>query len=305
MPSTSFVTVDVFTNQRFAGNPLAVFTDARGIDDAAMQKIAVEFNYSEITFVLPPENPENSARIRIFTPTSEIGFAGHPNVGTAFVLGQQESLFGKPVGDKFRFEEGAGLVEVSLTRSGDKVTGATIRAPRPLETGPDIPVLVVANCAGLSPEAFRTAHHAPTSVSVGLAFIIAELNDLEALAAARPATDAFQFAQDHHARADNSFSLLLYVRDPENPDRLRTRVFAPLDNVPEDPATGSASAALAAYIVERGDYADGTHVIDIVQGVEMRRPSQIALAVRKANGKAEEVFISGESVPVISGTLNF
>ncbi|MGO6907503.1 PhzF family phenazine biosynthesis protein, partial [Rhizobium ruizarguesonis] len=110
MNTLSYVTVDVFTSTRFEGNPLAVISDARGLCDAAMQKIATEFSYSEVTFVLPPEDAQNSACVRIFTPTMEIPFAGHPNVGTAYVLGQQAEIFGKPVGDTLRFEERAGIV---------------------------------------------------------------------------------------------------------------------------------------------------------------------------------------------------
>src|SRR5688572_16574904 len=119
----SFVTVDVFTNQRFGGNPLAVFPDARGMSDAEMQSLAAEFNLSETTFVLPPENPANTARVRIFTRTTEMPFAGHPNVGTGYVLAQQ----GRDKDGKFLFEELAGLVEVQIERDGAGAPiGATI-----------------------------------------------------------------------------------------------------------------------------------------------------------------------------------
>ena len=138
MPVADFVTVDVFTDQRFFGNPLAVITDARGLSGDEMQAIATEFGYSETTFVLPPDNPANTARVRIFTPTTEVPFAGHPNVGTAFVLGNLPDLFGSALGNTLRFEEIAGLVEIDLIRKGDVVVGATIRAPRPLELGAEI-----------------------------------------------------------------------------------------------------------------------------------------------------------------------
>lgn len=127
MTNFPYVTVDVFTATPFTGNPLAVITDARWIDAEGMQRIAVEFNYSEVTFVLPPENPDNTARVRIFTPTCEVPFAGHPNVGTAFVLGRESHLFDRPVGDIMRFEEGAGLVEVSLLRERNALVGACKR----------------------------------------------------------------------------------------------------------------------------------------------------------------------------------
>ncbi|RVI26854.1 PhzF family phenazine biosynthesis protein, partial [Sinorhizobium meliloti] len=138
MSTVSFITVDVFTAERFAGNQLAVIPDARGLSEARMQAIATEFGYSEVTFVLPPENPENTARVRIFTPTTEVPFAGHPNVGTAFVLGRQQEIFGRNPGGALRFEEKAGLVEVTLLGSDGIVTGARIVAPQALQIGPAI-----------------------------------------------------------------------------------------------------------------------------------------------------------------------
>src|SRR5512147_2380707 len=136
----SFVTVDVFTDRRFGGNPLAVFTDARGLSDADMQALAAELNLSETTFVLPPENAAHTARVRIFNRTAEMPFAGHPNVGTGYVL----ALEGRDGDGVLRFEEMAGLVEGRIERAGDGVaTGATIAAPQPLSLGMEIPVEVV------------------------------------------------------------------------------------------------------------------------------------------------------------------
>src|SRR5262245_14367382 len=128
-----FFTVDVFSDKAFAGNPLAVFPDARGMSTKQMQQLAREFNYFESTFVLPPKNRAHTAQVRIFTPRDEIPFAGHPNVGTAFVLGRNRK-------DKtFLFEEGAGVVPVDLMRSGGRVVGAMLTAPQPLAVGDRIP----------------------------------------------------------------------------------------------------------------------------------------------------------------------
>src|SRR3954471_16892413 len=136
MPTYAFVTLDVFTNQRFGGNPLAVFTDARGMSDAQMQALAAEFNLSETTFVLPPRDPANTARVRIFNRTAEMPFAGHPNVGTAFALAKH--LGGRP--DSFRFEEQAGLVRVTLRYSAvGEPEGAEIEAPQPLTCSGELP----------------------------------------------------------------------------------------------------------------------------------------------------------------------
>ncbi|MGO8104022.1 PhzF family phenazine biosynthesis protein [Rhizobium leguminosarum] len=304
MNTLSYVTVDVFTSTRFEGNPLAVISDARGLSDAAMQKIATEFNYSEVTFVLPPEDPQNSARVRIFTPTMEIPFAGHPNVGTAYVLGQQAEIFGKPVGDTLRFEEKAGIVEVSLKRSGGKVAAAAIRAPQPLTIGDTIAAETIAGCVSLNPGVIVSTTHAPVLASVGLNFAVAEVNGLEALATARPNLAGFQAAAGRQTTSGHDFSLFLYVRAAENPWNIRARMFAPLDNVPEDPATGSASAALGAYLVSLAPDADMNVRITIEQGVEMGRRSVITLDVVKSGGIVTDVVISGGCVSVMRGEIS-
>src|SRR5690242_21118961 len=128
MTQLAYEVVDVFTNTRFGGNPLAVITDARGLDSELMQRIAAEFGFSETSFVLPPADPQHTAHVRIFTPTAEVPFAGHPNVGTAFVLARRGEVFGQPTGEQMRFEEHAGLVGVSIRRAGGAVTGAAITA---------------------------------------------------------------------------------------------------------------------------------------------------------------------------------
>jgi len=130
-----FVTVDVFTNRRFGGNPLAVVLNAEGLATAPMQSIAAEFNLSETTFVLPPIEAAHTAEVRIFTPKAELPFAGHPNVGTAFVLAQYRNLFGRAVGDPLLFEEKAGLVPLELLKDAGSIVGARLTAPQPLSQG--------------------------------------------------------------------------------------------------------------------------------------------------------------------------
>ncbi|OWV87286.1 PhzF family phenazine biosynthesis protein [Rhizobium sp. N122] len=303
MDTLSYITVDVFTSTRFEGNPLAVISDARGLSDAAMQEIATEFNYSEVTFVLPPEDPRNSARVRIFTPTMEIPFAGHPNVGTAYVLGQQAEIFGRPVGEKLRFEEKAGIVEVDLKRSGGKIAATAIRAPQPLMVGDTISEEIIARCISLEPGAIVTTTHAPVFASVGLNFAVAEMSGLDALVAARPNLAGFQAAAGRQTTSGHDFSLFVYARTAENPWSIRARMFAPLDNVPEDPATGSASAALGAYLVSLAPDADMTVRVTIEQGVEMGRRSVITLDVVKSKGIVTDVVISGTCVFVMRGEI--
>lgn len=305
MPSVDFVTVDVFTTVRFAGNPLAVIPDARGLSSEDMQRIAIEFGYSETTFVLPPADPSaNDANVRIFTPATEVPFAGHPNVGTAFVLGQLPSLFGKPVGNTLRFEEKAGIVTVSLAKDDSgAVTGATIRAPGPLTVGTTIPLELVARCVSISTAQIRFDNHAPVIASVGLAFAFAELKSLEALASARPNVTEFHIADEVHGKEAEGFPLFLYVRDEKDPWKIRARMFAPLDNVMEDPATGSASAALGAFLVSKLEERDIAVMPTIEQGVEMGRRSVIELEVRKEGGEVKDVLVSGSCVKVMKGSV--
>ncbi|NTF56193.1 PhzF family phenazine biosynthesis protein [Agrobacterium rhizogenes] len=305
MNTVAYVTTDVFTSERFAGNPLAVIPDARGLSDEAMQKIATEFNYSEVTFVLPPENPENTARVRIFTPTAEIPFAGHPNVGTAFMLGQQAKIFGKIPGDGLIFEEKAGLVNVQLLRTGNDVSGAKIRAPGKLQVGDTVAGDLIARCIQLDLTSIRHATHAPTFASVGLPFAFAELDNLETLGKARPNAAIFAEAAVLHKEDKTGFSLFVYIRSADNPWHIRARMFAPLDNVIEDPATGSASAALGAYLTSLLPEHTVEKQITIEQGVEMGRRSLIGLDVRKSDGIVTDVFISGQCVSVMRGEVAF
>lgn len=296
MPTFAFLTLDVFTSRPFGGNPLALFPDARGLDGAAMQAVATEFNLSETVFFLPP--PVGSAAIatvRIFTPVNELPFAGHPNVGAAFHVAREGGIFGRDCGDHFIFDELAGPVECFIDRA-DGIQAA-IAAPRPLELGQEIDTATVAACASLDEDALSTRVHRPLMASVGLPFVVAELTSLDALAAAKPGSSAFIDANARYKPEDDFFSLYLYVRDPADPAQVRTRMFAPLSNIPEDPATGSAGAALAAFLATLDGPEEERHY-SIVQGVEMGRRSDIAAIV--AGGR---VRIGGPCVPMQQGTL--
>lgn len=300
MPSYDFVTVDVFTEQRFGGNPLAVFPDARGLTDAQMQAIAGEFNLSETTFVLPPDNPQHHAKVRIFTPKREMPFAGHPNVGTGFVLAGLTDQ----APEHYVFEEIAGLVRVHILRGPDKaVCGARISAPRALSIDIDIPVDVVAACAGLRPEDILTTAHTPLVASVGAPFVIAEVRDLDALSRASPDIAAFRDAGARFPEMALRFALHLYVRRDGDATRLRARMFAPPGGVLEDPATGSANAALAGLLTS---LAPGENVdlhYEIEQGVEMGRPSQIIASARKTAEGPVLATVAGSCVTVMRGKL--
>ena len=300
MPAYEFVTVDVFTDRRFGGNPLAVFPDARGLTAEQMQALAAEFNLSETTFVLPPENPQNHARVRIFTTRTELPFAGHPNVGTGYVLARRMD---KPP-EHLVFEELAGLVRVHLLRDADgSVGGARISAPRALSIDIGIPEDVVAACAGLEPDDIATNAHTPLVASVGIPFVIAEVASVEALSRASPDLAAFRSAAAQFPSLAGHFALHLYAWREGEAMRLRSRMFAPLGGTLEDPATGSANAALAGLLTSLapGENADLTY--DIEQGVEMGRPSQITAAARKTAEGPVLATVAGSCVPVMRGTV--
>jgi trans-2,3-dihydro-3-hydroxyanthranilate isomerase len=302
MQATAFETVDVFTTQRFGGNQLAVIADARGLSGEQMQRIASEFHYSETAFVLPPQDPDNSAQVRIFTPTNEIPFAGHPNIGTAFVLGRRENAFGRSPGESMRFEQGAGLVSVDLLRQQGSVVGARIKAPRRFEAIASIETEIVANCVSLPAGEIATDCHEPTMVSVGLPFVVAETS-LVGLGRARPNSAAFAAADRAYPHTADRFSIFLYTRTGDRIERLQARMFAPLNNIWEDPATGSASAALGAYLTLLDPRHDVDLEIAIKQGLRMARPSEIGVGVRKRAGCVLEVTIAGFCVPVMEGMI--
>lgn len=300
MTSYAFVTVDVFTETRFGGNPLAVFPDARGLTGEQMQAIAKEFNLSETTFVLPPDNPMHHAKVRIFTPAAEMPFAGHPNVGTAFVLACADP---SPP-EHYTFEEIAGLVRVHVMRGADKaITGARVSAPVSLTVGDIVPIETIAACAGLSAADIVVSAHPPVVASVGTPFVIAEVASIEALSRAEPDIAAFRRAADGMAAMQLRFALHLYTRVDGDATRLRARMFAPLGGVLEDPATGSANAALAALLTS---LAPGTNVdlhYAITQGVEMGRPSMIVAGGRKTGDGVVTATVAGGCVPVMRGVL--
>ena len=287
-----FHTVDVFTDRRFGGNQLAVVMDAEGIDGATMQSLAAEFNFSETTFVLPPGDGANTAKVRIFNRTAEMAFAGHPLVGTAFVL-----ALDRPDVTRLVFETPAGLVRVESVRDERGAPlGARVAAPQPLSTGEEAPVETVAACLGLAPDDILTGIHRPIVASVGNPYVIAEVTG-EALARCLPDVRAFREALAARPQFGKRFSLHVYSRDGR---RLRARMFAPLSGTWEDPATGSANAPLACLLLQRSGAE--REEFEIHQGVEMGRPSLLLVsAERRADGVHATLF--GKCVAVMCGEI--
>ena len=293
MSGHEFETVDVFTEAPFGGNQLAVFTSAEGLSDAEMQALAAEMNYSETTFALPPKDPAHHAQIRIFHRTAEMPFAGHPNVGTAFVLGRR--LPGST--DRLVFEELAGLVEARLLRVGDEVCGAEIDAPQPLTVFEEFAADDIAACAGIDPRGILCHHHRPTRISVGVDFVVAEVA-AEGLAQAAPDLSAFRrVAAGATGPIAGRLSRFMYCRREASP--LRARMFAPLARTFEDPATGSAQAALGAFTLSLS----GEHQLsyEAVQGVEMGRPSRLRVRAERRGGGIH-ASIGGMCKPMFRGS---
>ncbi len=289
-----YVTVDVFTDTRFGGNPLAVFTDAQGLTDHEMQQLAAELNYSESTFVLPPADPAHTARVRIFNRTQEMPFAGHPNVGTGCVL----ASMGRDRDGVLRFEEIAGLVEVRVERDvAGELRGAHIAAPQPLSVGEELPVDDVAACAGLAPADIVQTRHRPRMASVGLPFCFVQVTP-SALNRATPDLAAFRRLAQRRGMQDRLSLHLHCYAEGEAPHRLNARMFAPISGTWEDAATGSANAALAALLLSLSDQDSAR--FEITQGVQMGRPSLLHACATRGNDGIRAT-VGGGCVVVLRG----
>src|ERR1700722_7040527 len=266
-----YATADVFTDKALSGNPVAVVLDAEGLTNAQMQALAIEFNYIETTFVLPPQNPTHTAHVRIFTPEREVPFAGHPNIGTAFLIARERIASGDPPPVQFVFEEAAGLVQIDLMHDGGAVVGAELLAPLPLTRGAQVDAARAAICVGRSADDVQIDGHAPQVISVGLPFLVFELATRDALRRARPDRRAY----DEVLPLDGATSIYVYTRDSGLDGKaeafdVQSRMFT--RRMAEDPATGSATATLTALLAELR----GVDVrLRVLQGEDMGGPSTL------------------------------
>jgi trans-2,3-dihydro-3-hydroxyanthranilate isomerase len=283
-----FVTFDVFTQTRFAGNPLAIVRDADGLDTAAMQRIAREFNLPETVFVLPPKDGKNRARLRIFTPANELPFAGHPTVGAAVFLGEgdvSDIVLEEEVGlvpCRVEKKDAAGRAEFGLPKLPAKAAGA-----------PDRPT--VARALSLKESDIAEA---PSRWSAGLEFTFIPVTGLDAIGRAKLGTD-FDALIGNNAPGR---AFLFCSETAEKRHDFHARMFAPGMGIPEDPATGSAAAAFAG--IAAAGRPDGAHRLVVEQGYEMKRPSQIELGFTIAKGAITAATIGGYAVPVSEGTID-
>jgi trans-2,3-dihydro-3-hydroxyanthranilate isomerase len=290
-----FHTLDVFTAERFGGNPLAVVLEAQGLTSARMQTIAAEFNLSETVFVLPPDNPAHSAKLRIFTPRRELPFAGHPTVGAAALLASLRGFLG---GDAFVvLEETIGIVRAAVRQKAGEPIYAEFGVPKlPEAIGEAAPIDRLAVALGLAPSEIGFENHRPTKFSAGVPYTMVPVRDLEVIGRAQlmPAYWAEAFG--------SSGGAYVYCRQTHYTSmHFHARMFVP--DIGEDPATGSAAAAFAGVLQKFDLPAGGTHACRIEQGYEMGRPSDIRLEVVVEHGAIKAVRIGGYSVPVCRGTI--
>lgn len=294
-----FATLDVFTTRRFAGNPLAVVLDAEGLDDAAMQALAREFNLSETVFVLLPEDERHRARLRIFTPGRELPFAGHPTVGTAILLALQTE--NGLDAEAFGLEEKVGTVPCVVERRGPGLGYARFRLPRLPELVEGAPSPADAAWAvGLDPAEIGFDRHVPSRHSAGVTYEFVPVEGLDAVARARPSAGAFG-----QSPMGPRPGIYVYTRQTSGAGRhFHARMFgAPDFSIPEDPATGSAAAAFAGVLMQCEPLGDGEHSFVIEQGYEMGRPSEIDLQLTIASGALVSAEIGGGAILVSEGEI--
>lgn len=297
-----FHTLDVFTDRRFAGNPLAVVHGADGLDTAQMQTVAREFNLSETVFLMKAENPAHSAKVRIFTPATELPFAGHPTVGTAVLLAELR-MIDQPIDmdSLVVLEEKIGVVRVGVRLRNGEPAFAEFDAPKlPEEAGPAPDAELLAAAVGLEPREIGFANHRAAHYSAGVPFTFLPVSSLAVIARA-------EIQPGHWANAfggARAGKMSIYTRETiSSQASFHARVFAPAAGVVEDPATGSAAAAFAGVIHRFDGLRDGHHKRIVEQGFEMGRPSHISVGMEVAGGKLSTVRIGGSAVRVSAGKI--
>ena len=292
-----FFTVDVFTERRFAGNPLAIVEDSDDLTVGQMQAIAREFNLSETIFVRRPVDPAHTAHVRIFFPTAEIPFAGHPTIGCAIHLARKQHPGEGDFETLVTLEEVAGLVPVRVIRKAGAVSAQFTAPVIPFAgAGRNPDAGMAARALGLSGDEIGFGSHRVAQWQGGPTFLFVPVASLDVLARARPCEPDWS-AMMSEAGVHNA-----YLYTPHETG-FRARMFAPGAGTPEDPATGSASAILAAQLLASGELAEGFNAFPLRQGYEMGRPSQIGLEIDVADGRLAAVRIAGSSVAVSEGVI--
>ncbi|MDB5595640.1 MAG: phenazine biosynthesis protein PhzF [Hyphomicrobiales bacterium] len=298
-----FYTLDVFTDQALAGNPLAVVRECEGLDTARMQQIAREFNLSETVFLLPPRDPVNTARLRIFTPTHELPFAGHPTVGAAVLIGELDAPQMLAREDLLIvLEEEIGTITCTVRHMRGRAARASFTLPRlPSSAGTPGDARTVAAALGLDEADLGFSNHVPTMFSAGNAFTFVPLASMEAMSRVQPHSSAWEAAFSAMERP----AVFLYTNEvARSGSDVHARMFAGGRGIAEDPATGSAVAAFAGVVMQFERPEDGSHMLAIEQGFEMGRPSLITLGLEVDGGFLVEASVGGCAVIVQQGVIN-
>lgn len=296
-----FFTADVFTETMFGGNQLAVFPEAEGIDARTMQAIARELNISETVFVFRSSDPAHLRKLRIFTPAAELPFAGHPTVGTAFVLATIGHVPLRDGGASIVFEEGVGPVPVSISTRDGRAGYCELTAARIPEEGPPPPPLEeIASALSLRPEDLRGDDLPPAGWSCGVPYLYVPVRDESALARARIDLPAWERSLAGWWTSSVFPFVLTGGKDGVD---VKARMFAPAFGVPEDPATGSAAAALPGFLAGARGAESGTLHWVVDQGLEMGRPSRLYVSCDRVGGRISAVRVGGWSVLVSEGRL--
>lgn len=298
-----FYTLDVFTQRRFEGNPLAVVTDGEGLSDADMLTIAREFNLSETVFVQAPDDPVNSAKIRIFTPGGELPFAGHPTVGTAILLAELRAGGHLGEGVVVALEEKIGLVKVEVRKGPGGVSRAVFDLPRLSENlGIELDVTLAAKALGIDPLEIGFGAHSLSVWSAGVPYSMVPVRSLDVI---RRVTVADRNAWNAAFAKAGREGAFIYTKETVSPDHhVHARMFWPAAGITEDPATGSAVAAFSGVAAATELPEDGLHQLVIEQGFEMGRPSLIALDLEIRKGLVTRAAIGGSAVRVSEGQLH-
>ena len=301
MAKFRYLTADVFTDTAFGGNQLAVFPDARGIPEHRLMDVTREFNYSETSFVYPPDDPAHTRRVRIFTPGAEVPFAGHPTVGTAHVLAAigEIPLTGETT--RIVLEEGVGPVPVSIHAKHGVPVFAQLSVAKLPELGPPPPHrAAIASVLSLDVADLLDDPWMPQALSCGLPFLFVPLRDLAAVKNARLRMDSWESTLKDAWGSE----VFVFARGGARPGSdFHARMFAPALNVPEDPATGSANAALAGYLAARDPRRDGLLKWRVEQGFEMGRPSILEVEADVVGGNVTAVRVGGASVVMSEGMM--
>ena len=301
MPRFRYLTCDVFTSVPFGGNQLAVFPDARGIPEQCLLDVTREFNYSETTFVYPPADARHARHVRIFTPGGEVAFAGHPTVGTAHVLAETGEIALTGETTNIVLEEKVGPVRVAIRTKGGRPVFAQLsvaKLPEVLAPPPSRDEL--ARVLGLEVDDLRGGDWSPQAMSCGLPFLFVPLHDRAAVTRARIRMDAWEATLGNAPVGE----IMVFAPGGERAGTdYRARMFAPGLSVPEDPATGSACAALGGYLATRDARRNGTLRWIVEQGFEMGRPSMLDVEADVAQGAVTAVRVGGDTVLMSEGTM--